>query len=95
MSGAHDIQVGEREQGEHQSAVLGDAAIENLAIAELAFDDAEDVQDLRTCLAEAAVACTLARGEERPSFALSFTAQSTPAACAARFFASPSSAPSC
>ena len=37
--------VGERQQREHLSAVLGDAAIADLAIAKLAFDDTEHVLD--------------------------------------------------
>ena len=44
-SAADEIQVGERQQREHVSAVLGDAAIADLAIAKLAFDDTEQVLD--------------------------------------------------
>lgn len=55
-SAADEVQICEREQREHLSAVLGNAAIAHLAIAELALENAEDVLDLRADLAEAAVA---------------------------------------
>ena len=47
---AGEIQVGERQQREHLRAILGEAAIAYLAIAELAFDDPEHVLDFRTHL---------------------------------------------
>jgi len=50
-SAADEIEIGEREQREHLGAVLGDASIADLAIAELAFDEAELVLDLRANLA--------------------------------------------
>src|SRR4029079_6489667 len=58
-----EIQVGEREQRGHLRAVLGDAALADLAVAELAFDDTEHVLDLRTHLAETAVLCALPLGQ--------------------------------
>ena len=39
-------QVAEREQGEQLGAVLGEAAVAGLQVAELAFDDPERVLDL-------------------------------------------------
>jgi hypothetical protein len=54
-SAAGEIEIGEREEREHLRAVLGDAATAHAAIAELAFDDAEHVLDLRAHLAEAVV----------------------------------------
>jgi hypothetical protein len=51
--------LGEREKGEQLRAVLLDAAVAHLAIAELAFDVAEDVLDLGADLAETAIASTL------------------------------------
>src|SRR5262249_34664804 len=56
---AGEIQVGKRQQREHLRAILGEAAIAYLAIAELAFDDPEHVLDFRTHLAEPAIAGTL------------------------------------
>ena len=38
-----EIQVGKRRQREHLRAILGEAAIAYLAIAEMAFDDPEHV----------------------------------------------------
>jgi hypothetical protein len=58
-SAAREIEIGEREEREHVRAVLGDAAIADLAIAELVFDDAEHVLDLGASLAEAAVVSAL------------------------------------
>ena len=52
-------QVGERKQREDLRAVLGDAAIADFAIAELAFDHAKHVLDLGANLAEPAVAAAL------------------------------------
>src|SRR5262245_63265433 len=52
---AGEIQVGKRQQREHLRAILGEAAIAYLAIAELAFDDPEHVLDFRTHLAEPAI----------------------------------------
>src|SRR5262245_5331481 len=51
---AGEIQVGKRQQREQLRAILGEAAIAYLAIAELAFDDPEHVLDFRTHLAEPA-----------------------------------------
>ncbi len=45
-SAASEEDVGEREEGEQLRAVLLDAAVAHLSIAELAFDDTEDVFDL-------------------------------------------------
>ena len=56
---AGEIQVGKRQQREQLRAILGEAAIAYLAIAELAFDDPEHVLDFRTHLAEPAIADTL------------------------------------
>jgi hypothetical protein len=36
-SAAREIEIGEREEREHLRAVLGDAALADLAVAELAF----------------------------------------------------------
>src|SRR4026209_1101160 len=58
-SDAREIEISEREEREHVRAVLGDAAIAVLAIAELAFDDAKHVFDLRAHFAEAAVASAM------------------------------------
>ena len=58
-SAAREIEIGEREEREHLCTVFGDAAIADLAIAELAFDDAKHVFDLRAHFAEAAVASAL------------------------------------
>ena len=85
---ASEEDVGEREESEQLRAVLLDAAVAHLAIAELAFDDAEDVLDLGAHLAETAIASTLTLCEFTARFAFSFTAQSTPASSAARFFSS-------
>ena len=87
-STAGEIEIGEREECEHLRAVLGDAAIADLAVAELAFQHPEHVLDLGAHLAEAAVPGTLACVRLRPGFAFSFTAHNTPAASAARFFSS-------
>src|SRR5262249_42257904 len=69
-SPAGEIDIGEREQREHLCAVLGDAAIAHLAIAELAFDDAEDVLDLGADFAEPAIARPLPSGELAPRLGL-------------------------
>ena len=84
---AGEIQVGKRQQREHLRAILGEAAIAYLAIAELAFDDPEHVLDFRTHLAEPAIAGTLLAVSRCPGVAFSFTAHSTPAASAARLLA--------
>src|SRR3977135_4392939 len=47
---AGEIQVCERQQREHLSPVLGDAAIAHLAIAELALNDAKHMLDSRAHL---------------------------------------------
>ena len=62
-SAAGEIEIGEREEREHLRAVLGDAAIADLAVAELAFQHPEHVLDLGAHLAEAAVPGTLALRE--------------------------------
>src|SRR4051794_13121485 len=85
---AGEIQVCERQQREHLGPVLGDAAITHLAIAELALNDAKHMLDSRAHLAEPVIAGTLASRHLPPGLAFSFTAQSTPAASAARFFVS-------
>ena len=54
-SAACEIEIGERKEREHLRAVLGDAAIADAAIAELAFDDAEHMLDFCAHFAEAAV----------------------------------------
>ena len=69
-SAAGEIQIGERKQREHLRAILGDAAIAHLAIAELAFDDAEHMFDLRAHFAEAAIARLLSLGKLAPRFRL-------------------------
>src|SRR5436190_1033747 len=58
-SAANEEDVGERKEGEQLRTVLLDAAVAHLAIAELAFDDAEDVLDLGAHLADTAIASTL------------------------------------
>src|SRR5450631_1926167 len=58
-SAARKIEIGEREEHEYLRAVLGDAAIADAAIAELAFDDAEHVFNLRAYFAVAAVSSAL------------------------------------
>src|SRR4051794_21506946 len=84
---AGEIQVCERQQREHLGSVLGDATIAHLAIAELALHDTKHMLDFRAHLAEPMIAGTLAAVSLPPGLAFSFTAQSTPAASAARFFA--------
>ena len=56
---SRQIQVGECERGEDLRAVLCDAAIANLAVAELAFVNAEDVFDLGAACSGAGVAFLL------------------------------------
>src|SRR5215207_4152953 len=62
-SAPDEIEIGQCEEREHLRAVLSDAAIADLAIAELAFEHAEDVLDFRAHLAEAAVAGALTLAE--------------------------------
>jgi hypothetical protein len=50
---AGEIQIGDARQREHLCAVLGDAAIAHLAVAELAFHDAEDVLEQPTSVVSA------------------------------------------
>ena len=69
-SPADKIEVCEREQREHLGAVLGDAAIADLAVAELAFDDAKHVLDFGAHFAEAAVASALALRQRPPRLSL-------------------------
>ena len=69
-SAAGEIEVGECEEREHLRAVLGNAAIAHLAIAELAFEHAEDVLDLGAHLAEAAIAGALTLRELAARFCL-------------------------
>ena len=57
---AGEVQVGERQQREHLRAILGEAAIAHLAIAELALHDTKHMLDFRAHLAEPAIAGTLA-----------------------------------
>src|SRR4051812_18752365 len=85
---AGEIQVCERQQREHLSPILGDTAIAHLSIAELALHDTKHMLDFRAHLAEPIIAGTLAGRSLPPGLAFSFTAQSTPVASAARFFAS-------
>src|SRR5262245_34147439 len=87
-SAADEIEIGEREQGEHLRAVLPDTAIADLAIAEPALQHAKDVLDLGAHLAEATVPGTLTLCEIAARLRFSFTPHSTPAASAARFFSS-------
>ena len=75
-----EIQVCEREQREHLGPVLGDAAITHLAIAELTLHARNTCSTFARTLPNL---CTLAGRQ-----AFFFTAQSTPAASAARLFAS-------
>src|SRR4051812_15264709 len=65
---AGEIQVCERQQREHLSPVLGDAAITHLAIAELAFNDAKHMLDSRAHLAEPVIAGTLASRQPAAGF---------------------------
>ena len=86
-SAAYDLEIGERQERAHLRADLGNAAIAHLAIAELAFDDAEDMLDLGVHpAAEAAIAGVPPLRQSATRF--SFTAHRMPASCAARFFAS-------
>src|SRR6185503_18741958 len=73
-SAADEIEIGEREEREHLRAVLGDAAIAHLAISELALEHSEDVFDLGTHLAEAAIAGALTLGEVAARLCLLFHA---------------------
>jgi hypothetical protein len=81
---ASEVEIGERQQREHLRSVLCEAAITHLAEAKLAFQNTEHVFDLRAHLAEPAIAGALTDRDRRPVWAFSFTAQSTPAASAAR-----------
>src|SRR5262245_21680275 len=67
---AGEVQIGERQGRERLCGILGNAAIAHLAIAELAFHDAEDVLDLRAHAAEAAIAGTLPGGQLAPRLRL-------------------------
>ena len=69
-SAAGEIQIGERKQREHLRAILGDAAIANLAIAELALHDTEHVLHFGAYFAEAAIARLLSLGKLAPGFDL-------------------------
>ena len=97
-STARGIEIGEREEREHLCAVFGDAAIADLAIAELAFDDAKHVFDLRAHFAEAAVASALPRPTapqppSRPGIRPVSSASSLPQSRATQSSAGPSAAP--
>src|SRR3954469_15517176 len=65
---AGEIQVCERQQREHLSPVLGDAAIAHLAIAELALNDAKHMLDSCAHLAEPVIAGTLASRQPAAGF---------------------------
>ena len=71
-STADEIEICEREEREYLRAVLGDAAIADLAVAELAFQHPEYVLDLGAHLAEAAVPGTLALREAAALLSLLF-----------------------
>jgi hypothetical protein len=67
-----EIEVGERQQREYLRTVFGDAAIANLTITELAFEDAEDMLNLGADSAMAPVALPLRRRQLPAWFALHF-----------------------
>jgi hypothetical protein len=65
-SAAGEVQIGERKQRKHLRAILGDAAIAHLAIAELALQDTEHVLRFGAHFAEAAIARLLSLAELAP-----------------------------
>lgn len=88
QSAAGEIEIGEREEREHLRAVLGDAPIADLAVAELAFQHPEQVLDSARTLPKRRFLARWRCVRSRPGFAFSFTPHNTPAASAARFFSS-------
>ena len=67
---ASEVEIGERQQREQLRGVLSEAAIADLAVAKLAFQNTEYVFDLRAYLAEPAIAGALA--DRQPASGLGF-----------------------